>query len=125
MLIGVCLIVFSGRTSASSANRDAPSQAAKSIQPAQATCCPVKSATSEPGAASQAEAWGPLSVTFWQRLFDTSDFPPRWRCGTWASGHGWLHIASDLLIWSAYLAIPILLLFFFVSRRNDIPFQGV
>jgi hypothetical protein len=30
------------------------------------------------------------------RLFDTSDFPPRWQCGNWTWGHGWLHILSDL-----------------------------
>lgn len=55
-------------------------------------------------------------------LFDTSDFPARWRCGLWTSGHGWLHIISDLGIWSAYFAIP-LVLGYFVSRRNDLPFR--
>ncbi len=31
-------------------------------------------------------------------LFDTSDFMPRWYCGTWTSAEGWLHICSDLAI---------------------------
>ena len=56
------------------------------------------------------------------KLFDTSDFPARWTCGLWTSGHGWLHIISDLGIWSAYFAIP-LVLGYFVSRRNDLPFR--
>ncbi len=63
-------------------------------------------------------------LEFFTRLFDTSDFPPRWRCGNWTDSHGWLHILSDIGIWSAYFAIPILLLFF-AGRRPDIPFRRV
>jgi hypothetical protein len=29
------------------------------------------------------------------RLFDTSDFPRRWDCGSWTPGLGWLHILSE------------------------------
>jgi PAS domain-containing protein len=61
---------------------------------------------------------------FWQRLFDMSDFPPRWDCGDWTAGHGWLHIASDLGIWSAYLAIPCVLVYF-AAKRPDMPFRRV
>lgn len=63
-------------------------------------------------------------MDFWQRLFDTSDFPPRWHCGTWTSGHGWLHIVSDLGVWSAYLAIPCVL-GYFLMRRKDLPFRSI
>jgi PAS domain S-box-containing protein len=63
-------------------------------------------------------------VDFWQRLFDTSDFPPRWHCGTWTTGHGWLHVLSDLGVWSAYLAIPCVL-GYFLLRRKDLPFRGI
>jgi len=63
-------------------------------------------------------------LDFLTHLFDTSDFPERWKCGRWTEGHGWLHIASDLGVWSAYLAIPCVLLFFFL-RRNDLPFRKV
>jgi len=63
-------------------------------------------------------------VDFWQRLLDTSDFPPRWHCGTWTSGHGWLHVLSDLGVWSAYLAIPCVL-GYFLLRRKDLPFRGI
>ena len=60
--------------------------------------------------------------SFFTHLFDTDGFPPRWQCGTWSEGHGWLHIASDLGVWSAYLAIP-LVLWYFVLRRRNLPFR--
>jgi len=63
-------------------------------------------------------------MDFITRLFDSSDFPARWTCGDWSAGHGWLHILSDLGVWSAYMAIPLVLLYFFV-RRKDLPFRGV
>jgi hypothetical protein len=58
---------------------------------------------------------------FLSKLFDTSGFPPRWNCGHWTPGHGWLHILSDIGVWSAYVAIP-LVLGYFVMRRKDWPF---
>lgn len=63
-------------------------------------------------------------LDFLRHLFDTSGFPARWYCGEWSSGHGWLHICSDLLIWSAYFAIPVILVTF-ALRRRDIPFRAV
>lgn len=62
--------------------------------------------------------------TFFQQLFDVSDFPPRWHCGSWSAEHGWLHIASDITIWLAYVAIPITL-GYFVMHKRDIPFRRV
>ena len=50
------------------------------------------------------------AAAFFGNLFGTSDFPPRWRCGTWTAELGWLHVASDALIFLAYLAIPLGLL---------------
>jgi PAS domain S-box-containing protein len=61
---------------------------------------------------------------FLSHLLDTSDFPPRWHCGVWSAGHGWLHILSDLAVWSAYVAIPCVL-GYFVVRRKDVPFRFV
>ena len=61
---------------------------------------------------------------FLSKMFDTSDFPPRWHCGAWTPGHGWLHILSDLGVWSAYLAIPCVL-GYFILRRKDLPFRLV
>jgi PAS domain S-box-containing protein len=61
---------------------------------------------------------------FLTHLFDTSGFPARWNCGDWTPGHGWLHILSDLAVWSAYFAIPCILVFF-VLRRRDVPFPTI
>lgn len=56
-------------------------------------------------------------VDFFTRLLDTSDWPPRWQCGKWTDFHGWLYIISDLLVWSAYFAIP-LIIFRFISKKK-------
>ena len=63
-------------------------------------------------------------IDFLSKLFDTSDFPPRWQCGNWEAGHGWLHILSDLAIFGAYTAIPVVIAYF-ISRRPDIPFPRI
>lgn len=60
----------------------------------------------------------------WGILWDTSDFPPRWRCGTWTPVHGWTHIISDLAIWGAYTSIPILLIYY-IRKRKDMPFPRI
>jgi signal transduction histidine kinase len=61
---------------------------------------------------------------FFSRLLDTADWPPRWHCGNWTDFHGWLYIASDVAIWAAYFAIP-LLLFRILNKRKDIPFPKI
>ena len=57
-------------------------------------------------------------------LFDTAGFPKHWECGEWTSAHGWLHILSDLGVWSAYVAIPLVLCYFLI-RRKDLPFRMI
>jgi PAS domain S-box-containing protein len=57
-------------------------------------------------------------------IFDTQDFPARWHCGNWSTAHGWLHILSDLGVWSAYVAIPCVLSYFLL-RRKDLPFPTI
>lgn len=57
-------------------------------------------------------------------LLDTSGFQPRWQCGEWTDTHGWLHIVSDVAIFGAYFAIPVLLAYF-VAKRPDVPFPRV
>jgi len=47
---------------------------------------------------------------FFTGLLDTGDWPPRWYCGNWSDFHGWLYILSDVGIWAAYFAIPLMLL---------------
>jgi PAS domain S-box-containing protein len=63
-------------------------------------------------------------LEFLSLLFDTTDFPARWHCGRWTAPLGWTHIVSDLAICGAYAAIPAVLAYF-VVRRRDVPFQGV
>lgn len=63
-------------------------------------------------------------LSFLFRLFDTSGFPPRWHCGTWSSGLGWLHVISDSAIFGAYMAIPCVLAYF-AHRRRDVPFLPI
>ncbi|EAQ78009.1 ATP-binding protein [Blastopirellula marina] len=63
----------------------------------------------------------------WINLFNTDGFPARWYCGhAWYEepAWGWIHIFSDIAVWGAYTAIPIVLLYF-LRRRKDIPFPAV
>ncbi len=63
-------------------------------------------------------------VEFFSKLLDTADWPPRWHCGKWSDFHGWLYIISDLMIWSAYFAIPLIILNF-IRRRKDVRFYKI
>lgn len=63
-------------------------------------------------------------LSFFEKLFDTADFPLRWQCGNWSDGHSWLHILADSAIFGAYFAIP-LILTSFVLRRKDVPFPPI
>jgi signal transduction histidine kinase/ActR/RegA family two-component response regulator len=67
----------------------------------------------------------PQMFDFLRNLFDTTDFPARWDCGKWSLGHGSLHIGSDIAIFGAYTAIPLVLAFFIFHRKDDIPFPRV
>lgn len=58
-------------------------------------------------------------LEFFQKLGDTSDWPPRWHCGKWSDFHGWLFIVSDLLVWSAYFAIPLLIIRFITRKKSE------
>lgn len=60
-----------------------------------------------------------------QLLFNTDDFPARWDCGLWTPLHGWVHIIADLLIWGAYMAIPLAIVYFLVKRRERLPMARV
>jgi chemotaxis family two-component system sensor kinase Cph1 len=63
-------------------------------------------------------------VDFFAGLLETSDFTARWNCGNWTRALGWLHIVSDIAVWSAYTAIPVVIVFFML-RRRDMPFPKV
>jgi signal transduction histidine kinase len=60
-------------------------------------------------------------LNFLKNLFDSSDFTPRRYCGDWSTALVGLHIVSDVLIWIAYLTIPVVLISF-ARRRHDLPF---
>ena len=55
---------------------------------------------------------------FFSKLFDSSDWPPRWHCGRWTEFHGWLYITSDLLIWSAYFSIPVVIIRYITKKQG-------
>ena len=61
---------------------------------------------------------------FFNNLFSTEGFPPRWGCGSWSPFHGWLYIVADIGIWGAYFAIP-LLIGNLITRRKDLPFPRI
>jgi signal transduction histidine kinase len=61
---------------------------------------------------------------FFGKLFNTSDWPPRWYCGNWTPFHGWLYIISDIMIGLAYFAIPFLL-YRIVVKRRELPFSTI
>lgn len=56
-------------------------------------------------------------------LFDTTGFVPLAERGNWTPQLIWLHVVSDLLIWIAYISIPLVLLAF--ARRKEVPFPRV
>jgi hypothetical protein len=60
--------------------------------------------------------------SFWSNLFSGYPFLPHGHCYLQSSEMVWLHVVSDLLIAVAYYSIP-LILFSFVSRRRDVPFN--
>ena len=63
-------------------------------------------------------------IQFFSRLTDTRDWPARWFCGQWTEFHGWLYILSDLTIWLAYMAIPLILIRF-VTLKKGVPMPSV
>ena len=80
-------------------------------------CPPVAGFTQHAGSGTQVKE-------FFVGLFDTRHWPARWHCGSWSDFHGWLYIASDLLIWASYFAIPILLARM-LTKRKDVPFPKI
>lgn len=62
---------------------------------------------------------------FFRKLVDTADFPARWHCGEWSDFHGWLYIISDLLIWAAYFAIPLLIIWFITHKKHKLRFNRI
>ena len=52
-------------------------------------------------------------------FLDTNGFPARWDCGeAWTTQHGLVHIISDIVIFGAYTAIPLMLLYFIFRKKT-------
>jgi PAS domain S-box-containing protein len=69
------------------------------------------------------ELWRQISE-FLAKLLSVDGFPRRWDCLNPSQFHGYLHIVSDVAIWGAYTAIP-LVISYFVVRRRDVPFPRI
>lgn len=67
---------------------------------------------------------GKQIVDFFSNIFFTDFWPARWHCGRWTDFHGWFYIASELMIWAAYFAIPVML-FRIIMKRTDLPFPRI
>ncbi len=63
-------------------------------------------------------------LEFLKKLFDTSDYPPRWDCGNWTGFEGWLHILSDIGTWAAYTAIPVVIVFY-ALKKKELPYSNL
>jgi PAS domain S-box-containing protein len=57
-------------------------------------------------------------------LFSSGSFIPHGHCYLWKPGLVWLHLISDAIIALAYYSIP-LTLFYFVRKRQDLPFSWI
>ena len=64
-------------------------------------------------------------LEFFRKLLESDQFMPRWVCGKWTPFHGWLYIISDLVIFAAYMAIPVAMVYFVRKRWGDLPFRRV
>ncbi len=58
---------------------------------------------------------------FFSNVLRTDLWPPRLNSGTWSDFHSWLFISSDLVIWLAFLLIPVILAYFIYKKRVDNP----
>ncbi len=61
-------------------------------------------------------------IHFFRHLFDTTGYVRRGECGGWTADLSWLQNVSDLLIWAAYIAIPLVLLFY-ARHQKKLPFR--
>lgn len=64
-------------------------------------------------------------IEFFKGLFAYKEWPPRWKCGYWSDFHGWLYIVSELMVWTAYFLIPLIIINYFYKKRTGIKFRRV
>ncbi|MDZ8190045.1 MAG: PAS domain S-box protein [Nostoc sp. ChiSLP02] len=65
-----------------------------------------------------------MTLAFFNYPFYSNNFVPHGHCYLWKTELVWLHIISDVTIALAYYSIPLLLIYF-ISKRKDLPFNGV
>ena len=58
---------------------------------------------------------------FFVKLFQNSDWPPRWHCGQWIAFHRKLYIINGLLKRAAYFSLPIFIPMF-ILKKQDVHF---
>ncbi|GAA5509641.1 PAS domain S-box protein [Novipirellula caenicola] len=120
-MIGAICVLFLLVTQADAADTTLRTDTSGSL----ASCCSGGDcSTVAIAAGSEREFHAEGLATFFSKLVDTRDFPARWYCGTWSLDVGWLHIISDIAIFAAYFAIPLVLMGFVLHRR-DLPFPRV
>lgn len=59
---------------------------------------------------------------FFKDLFSTRHWPARWHCGKWSDFHGWMYIISDLMIWLAYFAIPVIIISYTYRKQYELKY---
>jgi len=64
-------------------------------------------------------------LNFFLKIFDPTGYIPRAVCGNWTRGEILLHNLSDFFIWTAYLAIPIVLFLVARKRKQELPFRQI
>ncbi len=64
-------------------------------------------------------------LDFIKDLFRFGDFTSLWKIGNWSSFHGWLYIISDLLVWSAYFILPVLIIIYIRKQGRKINFNNL
>ncbi len=65
------------------------------------------------------------AIDFFKNLFEHEDFRGFWQSGSWTTFHGWFYIISDLLVWSAYFIIPILIIYYAIKRWKAMRFNSL
>lgn len=59
------------------------------------------------------------------RLFEADRYMKRFQCGGWERSLVWVHVVADLLIWAAYMAIPVAIIYYIRKRKYHIPYPIV
>src|ERR1700728_2178147 len=78
-----------------------------------------RSGRRETGAGADSESWEVAAMTgFLTALIVPSGFPPHGHFGAWTVVEDWLHTRLGLGIWSVFLAISCILVYFALRRRH-------